>query len=81
MKVALTLGHSIQAGTPQPLFDLQTPTADGATVYARSSNAQSRYDVLPDGRLVMIRSVEQPARQIVIVQNWADEMKRLLGTR
>ena len=43
------------------------------------------YDVTPDGqRFLMVRAVEQPpARitQMVLVQNWLEELKRLVPTR
>jgi serine/threonine-protein kinase len=74
-------GDSMQVGKPQPLFDLRVPGPDGVVQYALSTNAVSAYDVLPDGRFVMIRRVEQDAREIVLVQHWFEEVKRLFQTR
>jgi len=37
------------------------------------------YDVLPDGRFVMVRSPDQfAAREIVFVRNFIEELKRLV---
>jgi hypothetical protein len=34
-------------------------------------------DILPDGRFVMVRSPDQStAREIVLVRNWFEELKR-----
>ena len=36
------------------------------------------YDVLPDGRFVMVRRPDQSTtREIVVVRNWFEELKRL----
>jgi Tol biopolymer transport system component/tRNA A-37 threonylcarbamoyl transferase component Bud32 len=72
-------GASLRLGKPVPLFDLRTtgPTGDAAQYLAGSSNAGAGYDVLPDGRFVMVRSAA-PAdiREIVVVQNWFEALKR-----
>ena len=44
------------------------------------------YDVSPDGkRFLMIKegsgSAKQPADRIVVVQNWLEELKRLVPTK
>ena len=50
--------------------------------YAGSGNSGIRYDVLPDGRFVMIRGPDpNAAREIVVVQHWFEELKRLVPTR
>jgi Tol biopolymer transport system component len=82
MKVPVTRnGDSIELGKPQPLFNLSVPRPDGTARYLASSNMGPNYDVLPDGRFVMIRWVEQDAREIVLVQHWFEEVKRLFQTR
>ncbi len=54
-------GASLRLGKPVPLFDLRTtgPAGD-AWQYSTSSNAGAGYDVLPDGRFVMVRSRPRP---------------------
>jgi hypothetical protein len=43
------------------------------------------YDVTPDGqRFLMVREIEQPSMRVssmVLVQNWQEEVKRLVPTR
>jgi hypothetical protein len=46
-------------------------------------NGGPNYDVAPDGeRFLMIRSVENVSatEQIVVVQNWFEELERLVPT-
>jgi len=51
--------------------------------------AQSRgnrpYDIAPDGRFVIIRGETEngagPAQNLVFVQNWFEELKRLVPTK
>ena len=82
MKVPVALkGDSIEIGMPQPLFSLRVPGPDGTTLYVGSGNIGSYYDVLPDGRFVMIRRVEQETREIVLVQHWFEDVKRLFQTQ
>ena len=64
---------SWSAGTPQRLFETQANYASVGTV-------TRMYDVAPDGeRFLMVkdRIVESPP-QIVVVQNWLEELKRLV---
>ena len=43
-----------------------------------AANVGTSFDVLPDGRLVMIRGADQAGtREIIVVQNWFQELKRL----
>jgi len=50
--------------------------------YAGSGNAGSGYDILPDGRFVMVRGADPSgSREIVLVQNWFEELKRLVPTK
>jgi serine/threonine-protein kinase len=62
-------GNSLVIATPKPLFDLRVPLGDGSFAqYFSSNNAASRYDVFPDGqRFVMIRGIESPERELVVV--------------
>lgn len=83
MRVAVTPGADWTAGTPTSLF------AGAAYWLAPVGNAAvaRTYDVSPDGkRFLMLKNVEPdtPARrapQIVVVQNWHEELKRLVPTK
>ena len=67
MAVDVTLQPSFSAGEPKMLFEGQ---------YAGA------YDVSPDGqRFLMLKPVEEAApRQINVVLNWTEELKRLVPT-
>ena len=74
MAAPVTLGASVSVGTPRKLFE-------GA--FLLSSRGRG-YDVTADGRrFVMVQPREQaslPATEIVIVENWFEELKRLVPT-
>ena len=77
MAVDVMMQPSFSEGKPRMLFQ-------GA--YLRASGAQPMYDVTPDGqRFLMIKPSEQTISltQIVVVQNWFEELKRRVpaGTR
>ncbi len=77
LAVPVQLGTTVVAGRPQVLFEFGIlPILAGA----RS------YDLAPDGRFVIIRSdraqgEENTAPQIVVVQNWFEELKRLVPAK
>jgi WD40 repeat protein len=75
-------GDSLVLGRPVGLFDLRTPGPTGAfDLYAPTQNAGASFDVLPDGRFVMVREPDPTrTREIVVVQNWTEELKRLVPT-
>lgn len=68
---------------PVALFDLDTTSASGEpATYAVGFNGGVGYDVLPDGRFVMVRQPDQrTTREIVLVRNWLDALKRANTTR
>jgi serine/threonine-protein kinase len=74
MAVETTLTPGFTAGRPKPLFRY-----DG--VFVMSGNAAA-YDIHPDGtRFIMVTQDANriaPVRQIHIVQNWFEELKRLV---
>ena len=77
-------GDALRLGKPVPLFDLRGPGPTGVIEeYAGSGNAGAGYDILPDGkRFVMVRGADpQGAREIVLVQNWFEELKRLVPSK
>jgi serine/threonine-protein kinase len=75
--VPMQSGTTLVVGRPQLLFELaMLPTGGGFRAY----------DVAPDGRFVIIRSAEGQAGpgtepQLVVVQNWFEELKRLVPTK
>jgi hypothetical protein len=74
MAVPITINGSaaLSAGTPRQLFELKGLSSSGP---ARG------YDVTPDGqRFLFQRAVEvppPPARPMVLVENWIEELRRL----
>jgi len=63
---------------------MRVPGSTGAIEqYAFSSNGGLRYDAFPDGkRFVMIRGPDQEGtREIVVVQNFLEEVNRLAPRR
>lgn len=76
-------GASLRLGKPTPLFDLRAPGPTGVIEqYADGRNLGAGYDVLPDGRFVMIRGADPTGtREIVLVQNFFEELKRLVPTK
>jgi Tol biopolymer transport system component len=76
-------GATLQLGQPMPLFDLRAPGPTGAIMqYSHSTNIGAKYDILPDGRFLMIRGPDPTGtREIVLVQHWFDELKRLVPTK
>ena len=85
MAVSITSeGDSLRLAQPVPLFDMRVPGPTGVIEqYASSGNIGAEYDILPDGkRFVMIRGADpQGAREIVLVQNWFEELKRRVPTK
>ncbi len=78
-----TEGGRLRFGTPHALFDLDSSVANGAigTLYA-GDNQGPAYDVSPDGqRFLMIRLNDPPIREIVVVQHWFEELKRLIPAK
>jgi hypothetical protein len=74
MAVYITTEPVFTPGTPRFLFEGQ---------WAQSAPVRS-YDVAPDGqRFLMLEVVEQPVqtvRQLHVVLNWFEELKRLVPT-
>ena len=77
-------GDSLRLGAPTPLFDMRVAGPTGTMEqYVMGNNAGSGYDVFPDGqRFVMVRGADpQGTREIGVVQNFFEEVKRLAATR
>ncbi len=79
MAVSVTpYGDALTLGVPAPLFELRAPDPTGAIEeYVSSSVSGTAYDILPDGNhFVMVRrAAERGAREIVLVQNWFEEIE------
>ena len=75
MVVAVESAESFRKSPPDLLFEenYQQPNLVGAT---------PNYDVSQDGRFLMMKNAatddSQASAQIVLVQNWLDELKRLV---
>ncbi len=74
MAVNITTEPTFGAGIPRLLFE-------GS--YQRSAGGPAFYDVTPDGqRFVMVQLGGQDSEvsQIYVIQNWFEELKRLVPT-
>jgi len=76
MSVKVATAPAFQAGTPEAVFD----SADLRIAWARS------YDVAPDGRRFLLTlTKEAPTNlaptQMIFVQHWFEELKRLVPTK
>jgi serine/threonine-protein kinase len=72
LAVPVQAGRAIVAGRPQALFELAMLAQGGGN---------RPYDSAPDGRFFVIRTGQPEAGtppQIVVVQNWFEELKRLV---
>jgi hypothetical protein len=52
----------------------------------RVERVRSKRDLAPDGRFFLIRSVQEetggtPAANLIVVQHWFEELKRLVPTK
>jgi len=76
LAVTIQSGPRLIAGRPRVLFEL-------AMLVQAFGNRP--YDIAPDGRFLIIRSAEAetegtPASNLILVQNWFEELKRLVPT-
>jgi len=69
MSVAVTTRPAFTAGRPQLLFTAKTVHA--------VSRYNANYAVTPDGHFIMIQHADaEPIREINVVLNWFEELKR-----
>ena len=71
MAVPITSRPTLTVGAPRLLFQGRY----GASAIVRG------YDVAPDGRFLMVQQKERPpvdAAEMILVQNWLEELKRLV---
>jgi hypothetical protein len=76
MSVSIGTAPTFRAGTPERVFE----RVDLASAWGRS------YDVAPDGRRFLITLNKElptnlPPAQMIFVQNWFEELKRLVPTK
>ena len=71
--------HKAAPITPGPLFAAGRPYKLFEGNYAAFNQGRQTYDVSPEKRFVMIKPAETP-RPIIVVQNWIEELKRLVPT-
>ena len=84
MAVSVTpAGDTLRLGKPTPLFELRRRSSTGEIEqYADGGNSGAMYDVLLDGRFVMVRGADsEGTREIVLVQNWFEELRRLFSSK
>src|SRR5262249_17536947 len=77
-------GDRLVVGRPVPLFDMRMMGASGSREqYSSSSVSGRRWDVFPDGQhFLMVRGADpQGAREIVLVQQGDQELKRLVPAK
>jgi len=72
--VPVQSGTTLVAGRPQVLFE---------AAMLPSFAANRPYDLAPDGRFIVIRPAEEEtgsstAPSLILVQNWTEELKRLV---
>ena len=75
--VPVQSGTTLVAGRPQVLFE--------AAMIVPPVGSRM-YDLAPDGRFIVIRRAEEEtgsgtAPSLILVQNWFEELKRLVPTR
>jgi serine/threonine-protein kinase len=74
LSVPIKSGAALTAGRPQVLFEFPIFVGGGARPY----------DIAPDGRFIIIRNAQEdangPAPSLILVQNWFEELKRLVPT-
>lgn len=72
--VPMQTGPTLVAGRPQLLFDYLMLIPPGGS---------RLYDLTPDGRFIIIARAQEdtgsgPPRNLILVQNWTEELKRLV---
>ena len=71
LAVSISMEPTVTAGVPRVLFE---------GPYVPSAGRGRPYDRTPDGRYLMVKTVGQTdaAGEIVLVQNWSQELERLV---
>ena len=70
--VPVQLGTTLVFGRPQVLFEFSMFMTGGS----------QPYDIAPDGRFLVIQRGQADTEQnLILVQNWTEELKRLVPTK
>jgi len=81
MSVQAGSGGTWSSGTPVKLFDAAAYYTGGTV------NPFFNYDIAPDGRFLMLKpkggatTEGAPSTNLIVVQNWFEELKRLVPTK
>jgi hypothetical protein len=82
MSVSVTVRNGTLALSPAtPALELSGRGADGAWTYRPGSNLGPGFEVRPDGRFVVVRTPEVPTTELVVVEHWFDDLRRLTAAR
>ena len=76
MAVTVTAGPTMQVGEPRVLFRLP------ADIALASAEYYTPWDIAPDGRFIMVRSLEAPSQleaPLIVVENFFEELKAKVG--
>ena len=71
-------GSTLKLGAPSRVVSLALA---GGDEYGRSAYWGPEYDVFPDGDFVMLRGPGPGGREIVLVQHWFEEVRRMMLAR
>jgi serine/threonine protein kinase len=71
-------GSTLRLGAPSRVVSLALA---GGDEYGRSAYWGPEYDVFPDGDFVMLRGPGPGGREIVLVQHWFEEVRRMAPAR
>ena len=80
LRVVEVGGDTLDVGTPESLFDVSGPAMPLTT--GGFSNGGATFHATPEGDrfLMVFRPQPQPLNEIVLVQNWTEELTRLVPT-
>jgi serine/threonine-protein kinase len=82
MSVPIQTSPTVTIGAPRLLFESRGAFLPPSTPVPGGGSARS-WDLAPDGRFLMIKlpSIEDDSSDIVVVENWFEELKRLAPAR
>ena len=73
MAVSFAMKPAVTASSPRMLFEEH---------YQSTAPGYTSYDIHPDGRFIMIKPVaEASSQQINLVQNWFQELERIVPSQ
>ena len=81
MRVGVAAGTTWSAGAPQKLFDAS------AYLWGGTGNPYFMYDIAKDGRFLVVKLAPTPKSDtqgvdnLIVVQHWTEELKRLVPVK